>query len=670
MNSNALSNIALIGNPNCGKSTLFNQLTGLKQRTSNLPGTTVEIFSGQWKTAGRQYKLFDFPGSYSLCSKNNEEARVVKVLMGESNKPRPDAVIYVLSAQSLRRGLLLFQQVADIDFPMVVALTMSDTAQRKNLFIDTQKLSALLNVPVVILNPRTGEGVEQLSLALEQVSKSSFTGSSKTFYQDLKAFVEGAEVREMHKKNLERYVSIEEVVKQVLTRKTSNRKSVTSRFDRWATHPIVGFLIFALVMLTIFQGIFTLAEYPMQWIETGFGWLSESLQNVLPESLLSNLLTKGLIPGIMGVVTFLPQIAILFFFIGLLEDSGYMARASFLTDSVMRKIGLNGRSLIPLVGGFACAIPSIMACRTIKNPVERMATMFVIPLMSCSARLPVYLLLVSLIVPRNEYLFNVRLGSTTYGVLQWQALWMTGIYFAGILMAALFALALKMLRKKGSHTEFLLELPTYQVPHTKAIFKQVLLRCKSFLSEAGKIIVVLSIILWFLSAYGPGTRMEEAGRQARSVALKHQLSKEETQGLVAEYKLQNSYIGIFGQWIEPVLKPMGFDWKTGIAIASSFAAREVFVGTMNTLFATNAEGDEVSALRQKMAQVKDPVTGRQRYSKKYAISLLFFFAFALQCMSTIAVMKRESGGWKWPVIQLLSFTTVAVLFSIIINNLL
>lgn len=664
-----LNIVGLIGNPNCGKSTLFNRLTGLKQKTSNLPGTTVEIFTGQWGiTNTDSVKLMDFPGSYSLCSTNNEEERVVKVLMGEGGQPKPSAIIYVLSAVNLRRGLLLFQQCADLGYPMIVALTMTDTAQIKKIEVDTSKLSELLGLPVVKVNARTGEGSDQLNLAIRSAKPSTFQHQPETFENDLKCLIAGKPIPELHKNNLDRYIGIEKIVKQTVVNHDNTSKSFTRKLDSWITHPVLGFVIFGLVMLTIFQGVFSLAEFPMQWIESGFGWISEQLQILLPDNALANLLTKGLIPGIMGVVTFLPQIAILFFFIGILEDSGYMARASFISDSLMRKIGLNGRSVIPLVGGFACAIPSIMACRTIKNPVERLATMFIIPLMSCSARLPVYLLLVSLIVPKTEFLFHVNFGEKSVGILQIQALWMTGAYFAGIVVAIFVAFLLKIVRKRGNNSEFLLEMPTYQIPLLSSVVKQVILRCKSFLNEAGKIIIILSMVLWFLSAYGPSNKMKEAAETAKEISIKKHLSPEETSALVSEYKLQNSYIGVFGQWIEPALKPMGFDWKTGIAIASSFAAREVFVGTMGTLFSTNSSENEVTSIRDKMAQVKDPATGKLVYSKKYAISLMFFFAFALQCVSTIAVMKRETGGWKWPMIQLFGYTALAIISSLVINN--
>ncbi|MFM7765009.1 MAG: ferrous iron transport protein B [Sphingomonadales bacterium] len=651
--------IALIGNPNCGKSTLFNRLTGLRQKISNLPGTTVEKKLGLWQGNNHRYSLLDLPGIYSLYSESEDEKVVVKALLGMNSGDLPNKILFILDASNLRRNLLLLTQVAELNIPMTVLLTMNDTAQKKNLEINTTELEHILGVPVVLINPRKGEGMDAIIPALGDAKVSSLKIIENTG-ERLANYLKTSRREGIAAETLSRYAHIEKIVSACVSQKPSTGIAWRATLDYWLTHRILGYLIFGIIMLTIFQGVFTLAEYPMNWIEQGFGMLSEWTNAALPAGTLTSLISDGLIPGIAGVVVFVPQIAILFLFIGLLEDSGYMTRASFITDRVMRRIGLNGRSVIPLISGFACAIPSIMATRSIKHKGERLATMFVIPLMSCSARLPVYTLLISLAIPETEGLGPFSLRSVI----------MTLAYFAGIIAAIGISLFFKKRNQKSEASEFILEMPTYQLPRLQTVLLQMSHKSMSFVTSAGKVIVIISMILWALSSYGPGDaiKMAETDVYRTTSKLPDSLYIEENRKIdLAEARLEASYAGHLGKFIEPAIQPLGYDWKTGIAIISSFAAREVFVGTMATLF--RGREDNPETIRDVMKQTTNPETGKPLYGLPYALSLMIFYAYAMQCMSTIAVMKRETGGWKWPFIQFASFLALAWLSAWVVFNL-
>jgi ferrous iron transport protein B len=649
-------NIVLIGNPNCGKSTLFNHLTGLRQKVSNLPGTTVEKKYGSWKTEKQTYFLQDLPGIYSLYSEAEDEKVVVKALLA-NNEEVPKKILFILDASNLRRNLLLFTQVAELKIPMVVLLTMNDTALKKNLEVSTAALENILGVPVVTINPRKGDGMEKIVPALNNARVAAVQIMGNT-HERLLAYIQTGKRDGIAAETLSRYAHIEKMIAECVIQKTNGNRAWRTRLDYWLTHRIFGYLIFAFIMLSIFQGVFTLAEYPMNWIEQAFAALSDLTASALPAGQFTSLLTDGLIPGIAGVVVFVPQIAILFLFIGLLEDSGYMVRASFITDRVMRRIGLNGRSVIPLISGFACAIPSIMATRSIKHKGERLATMFVIPLMSCSARLPVYTLLVSLAVPETNGI----------GPFSLRSLIMTLAYFAGIMAAMGFSLMFKRRNRNSEPSEFILEMPTYQVPRMQTVLLQMSQKCLSFINSAGKVIVIISLILWWLSSHGPGNAMDSAEAEVnKTVAKNLAITSRQHSIALAEAKLEASYAGHLGKFIEPAIKPLGYDWKTGIAIISSFAAREVFVGTMATLFRGDSEYPET--IREVMSQTRNKTTGKPLYGLPYALSLMIFYAFALQCMSTIAIMKRETGSWKWPIIQFTAFLALAWVSAWVVNTL-
>ena len=637
------SSFALVGNPNCGKSTLFNRLTGLTQKTSNLPGTTVEAMHGEIKVGQKTIHLLDLPGIYSLYTKSEDEGLVVKHLIRTDND-KPEAIIFVMDASNLRRNLLLFSQVAELQIPCACVLTMTDTAVRRGIDIDLLALQAALGVPCIAFNPRKEKNIGCVLSLFSATAKPSIIGAPTQLPQRLQEYQQGTKIPGLSEETLRRYISIEEVIKKCTTKRPVGLKSLTLKIDRWTTHKWAGYLIFAGIMMVLFQGVFSLAKLPMDAITVVFQTISSTIKSILPDGLVSNFIVQGLIGGMEGVVVFVPQIFILFFLIGLLEDSGYMVRASFITDRIMRKLGLNGRSIIPLVGGFACAIPSIMATRSIKSKRERLATMIVVPLMSCSARLPVYVLLVSVAIPFAQF----------WGPFHAQTFVITSAYMAGIVVAVILAFIFRLFQGKQSSSEFILELPAYQVPRLQTVLHQAWLKCLSFLSEAGKVIIVISMILWFLSNFGPSEAMKTAKTEAHILS---QLDPSHSEDIKTTLRLEASYAGHLGKWIEPAIEPLGYDWKTGIALITSFAAREVFVGTMATLFQSSE--DNTQGIIEKMQAVKNPKTGKPLYGLPYALSLIVFYAFALQCMSTMAVMKRETGSWTWPIALFLIYGVIA-----------
>ena len=637
------SSFALVGNPNCGKSTLFNRLTGLSQKTSNLPGTTVEASTGEVKTAGRTISLIDLPGIYSLYTKSEDEGLVVQHLI-RNDESRPEVIIFVMDASNLRRNLLLFSQVAELQIPCACILTMTDTAVRRGIDIDLLALQAALGVPCIAFNPRKEKNISSVLALFNTTAKPNIIGSPTQLPERIVEYQKGTKIPGLSEETLRRYISIEEIIKKCTTKRPVGLKSLTIKIDRWTTNKWAGYFIFAAIMMVLFQGVFSLAKLPMDAIEIAFQYISTAIESWLPQGQISNFIVQGLIGGLEGVVVFVPQIFILFFLIGLLEDSGYMVRASFITDRLMRKLGLNGRSIIPLVGGFACAIPSIMATRSIKSKRERLATMIVVPLMSCSARLPVYVLLVSVAIPFSQF----------WGPFHAQTFVITSAYMAGIVVAILLAFVFNLLHKKESTSEFILELPAYQIPRVQTVLHQAWLKCLSFLSEAGKVIIVISMILWFLSNFGPSEAMKKAENEAHII---QQLNPSQSADIETTLRLEASYAGHLGKWIEPAIEPLGYDWKTGIALITSFAAREVFVGTMATLFQSSE--DNTQGIIEKMQAIKNPKTGKPLYGLPYALSLIVFYAFALQCMSTMAVMKRETGSWTWPIALFVIYGIIA-----------
>jgi len=656
--------VALLGNPNSGKTTLFNTLTGLNQKTGNYPGVTVDKHVGVTKTnEGIKLNITDLPGTYSLYPKSLDEEVACKVLLANGI----DVAVVVTDASNLKRHLFLATQVIDLKIPVVVVLNMIDEADSLGIKINTEELSRLLGVTIVRVNSRNGEGTEELKnkILSASISENSFYDVNKSnelgqdgfkniigkqfdkdenYTSKLSAFEE--------KDSLYRYNVINYIFTKTVTLPNTATRSFSDKADKFITHPFFGYSILLLVLFAVFQSIFFIAEFPMTWIETGFSFLMEKTASALPQGQLNDLLVNGVLAGLSGIVVFIPQIALLFFFIGILEDSGYMARVSFIMDKIFRRFGLNGKSVIPIMSGVACAVPSILGTRTISNYKERLITILTIPLMSCSARLPVYTLLISLMVPDNAVL----------GIFNLKGIILLGMYLLGFVATLATAFILKLIVKTKEKSYFIMEMPVYRMPQWKSIGVIVVEKVKVFLWEAGKIILAVSIVLWFLSSHGPADVFEKIESKYANNAS----GPDQTKQMQSE-KLEASYAGWLGKKIEPVIAPLGFDWKIGIALITSFAAREVFVGTMATIYSAN-DSENIISVREKLVLEKD-AGGSAKYSAAVCLSLLVFYAFAMQCMSTMAVVYRETKSKKWMFAQMFYMTGLAYLSSFIIYHL-
>ncbi len=696
--------IALIGNPNAGKSSLFNHLTGMNQKVGNFPGVTVDKKTGSWKiNEFLQARIIDLPGTYSIYPRSLDEKVVFDILSDATNPLYPDVAVVIVDASNLKRNLLLFTQVKDLGVPVVLALNMVDTASRSGIKIDLDALKKELKVPMVCINARKGEGLVELKETLANVAeyqsapfydvqplapeliplmceKFNIDNSYRAYqlaqqFEDITILptAEKDWIREHNlkfqfergrlqaKETISRYELINDLVaKTVSYNFPTSEDKVTRRLDNIFTHRFFGYLIFLVILFLIFQAIFAWAALPMDLIDLGFSNLSQWLYEVLPKGPLSDLLTQGVIPGVGGVVIFIPQIAILFAFIAILEESGYMSRVVFLMDKIMRKFGLNGKSVVPLISGVACAIPAIMATRSIDNWKDRLITIFVTPLIACSARLPIYTILIALAVP------DLRI----WGIFNLQGLALFGMYLLGFAAALLSALLMKVILKSKQKSFLIMELPVYRMPRWKNVGFTIYEKVTAFVFEAGKIIVAIAIILWVLASYGPSDKMAMAEQQAISSFGGEAYAEEEYNDRLASLKLEQSYAGIFGRAIEPVIRPLGFDWKIGIALITSFAAREVFVGTMATIYSIGSHPDDEKSIKDRMKSEINPDTGGVRYSMAMSFSLLIFYAFAMQCMSTLAIVYRETKGWKWPLIQLVYMTGLAYVSSFIVFQLL
>lgn len=697
------TNIALIGNPNSGKSSLFNLLTGLHQKTGNFPGVTVEWKKGSLQLGNNQeITLIDFPGTYSCYPNSLDEKIVIQQLLDVHSDTHPDAVIYVADLTKLEKHLLLVTQIIDLGFPVLLVLNMADLAEAGGISIRKEILEEQLHCRTVMVSSRTGSGVQELKLQLQELLNQleapvqvnpklyDLNPREKQLAKNLQEIYPGKtpyhnlllahhydwlpmfnpEQKDAIKKILEqsgfesllfqvtetlsRFNFFTPLVKQAIrTQPTGKSQQITEKLDNVLTHRVAGPLIFLALMLLVFQSIFAWASYPMDAIEAIFGWFGESMASILPEGWFSDLLTNGIIAGLAGILVFVPQIAILFFLIAMLEEVGYMARAAYIFDRVMQFFGLNGRSIVALISGGACAIPAIMSTRTISNWKERLITIMVTPLISCSARIPVYTVLIGFVVPAQAI-----------GIFNLQGLAFMGLYLLGIVAALGSALLFKGIIRSGERSYLMLELPEYRLPVMRNVGFTVWEKVKTFIWEAGKIIFFISIALWFLASYGPGQSMENALSEATEQAASQNLDETATANLIASKQLEASYAGHFGKFIEPAIRPLGFDWKMGIALITSFAAREVFVGTMATIYSIGSEEDEF-AVRKQMASEIRPETGKPVYDMPTALSLLIFYAFAMQCMSTLAVVKRETNSYKWPLIQFFFFSALAYLGSLL-----
>jgi len=692
-------NIALVGNPNSGKSSLFNLLTGLNQKVGNFPGVTVDKKTGQFRISETLTStLIDLPGTYSLYPKRADEWVAYKVLLQQDKDIVPDMVLLVADASNLKRNLLFCSQIIDLKIPVVMVLTMMDLAHQKGTQIDINGLERELGVPVIAANPRKNKGVAPLKKIIEQtvaaqfISPRPFIDTNELAEQsiaevkelvpkisDYKALhflinhehfslppalqhdIESVEVKNnfnptktQAEEIMSRYSRIKHIMQTTVVEADPLRKALlTEKLDTVFLHRKWGYVILLGVLFLLFQSVFWIAQYPMDGIEWAFGKITGFVSGILPDTWWADLIVNGALAGLSGIFVFIPQIMILFGLITLLEDTGYMARISFLTDKLMRKVGLNGKSVMPMISGFACAVPAVMTARNIENRKERLLTIMVTPLMSCSARLPVYTILISLVIPSELY----------FGVLSLQGLVMMGLYLLGTVMALVVSYVMKFFINIKEKSFFILELPVYRSPRWKNAVTTMIEKAKIFVFDAGKVIMVISLLLWALSSFGPPQKMD-------AVKAKYDLLKKQDPANEAildkqqqSEQLENSFAGIAGKAIEPAIRPLGFDWKIGIALITSFAAREVFVGTMATLYSVGEDADNNSStLRQKMAAAVMP-DGSKVYTLATGLSLMIFYVFAMQCMSTLAVVKRETRSWKWPIIQLIYMTCLAWLSS-------
>ena len=667
-----VKHILLVGNPNVGKSTIFNLLCNKNQKTGNYAGVTVASHQGTYIHQGEEVEIVDLPGSYSIYPTSEDEAIFTKYLIEEQEKY--SGVIYIADALNLKRSLLLFQQIKDLGIPVLVVLNQMDLAEKRGLHIDSKKLETLIGNRILETNAKANIGIEEIRNAIRNnefsVSDNAFFDipsenlglvfkisrqiNETNFYkvwtliaadtylgklESVKTQLNQEDRKCMVPKRLQvqetirRYQQIDGYMSQIISKKPQFKELLTEKLDKVLVHPILGYLVFALILLMIFQSVFFIAEYPMNWIDGSFAWLSQFTKTHLPEGPINSLLSDGIIPGIGGIVIFAPQIGILLYFLYLLEDSGYMARVIFLMDRFLRPFGLNGKSIVPLVSGTACAIPAIMSTRNIENVKERLITILITPFMTCSARLPVYSIIIALIFS-NE---------TIWGI-QYKALALFAMYFLGFVTALISAFILKYFIKNKGKTFLVMDLPTYKMPLWTYDFKLVLGKVWEFITGAGKIILAVSVILWVLSYFGP--KDEKQLFQVQS-----------------EVKLENSYLAKIGRQMEPAIAPLGYDWKMGVGILSSFAAREVFVGTMSTLYSLDDEAEEQTVIEKMKADVKP--NGEKVFNFATGISILIFYAFAMQCISTIAVVYRETKSWKWTAIQLVFMSGLAYFVSMI-----
>jgi len=688
--------VALIGNPNTGKTSLFNQLTGLNQKVGNYPGITVDKKEGISKLSStRNAVITDLPGTYSINPTSLDESIVLKTLFTKNTKESPDVILVVADVENLKRNLLLFSQIKDLEIPTVLAINMVDQMEKKGITIDLSLLKRELNTEVILISARKNAGIEDVKSAIirchvaakasplcgidHKIDPDYFTrlkeiSPNYSLYQLWLMLTQNNYPEQLtkeekekllayrnniskinkyqHKETIYRYQQINKILKNTYSLDKSKATDLRSKLDSIFTHKVFGYLFFFFLLLVIFQSIFDWATLPMDLIDGTFAEITDFAKSNLPKGVLTDLLADGIIPGIGGVLIFIPQIAILFLFIAILEETGYMSRVVFLMDKIMRRFGMNGKGVIPLISGTACAIPAIMATRTISSWKERLITILVVPFTTCSARLPVYAILISLIIPDEKI----------FGFLNLQGLVLLLLYALGFITAIVAAYVLNKTLKIKSKSFFVIEMPNYKLPSVKNVFFEVVEKTKSFVLGAGKIILALSVVLWFLASNGPSS-FNDVEKNTIDNFVNQNLSSEELQQKIASVKLENSYIGILGKTIEPVIRPLGYDWKIGIALITSLAAREVFVGTLATIYSVGSDDENTSTIKEKMRSEVNQDTGKKRFNFPVGMSLMVFYAFAMQCLATLAIVKRETKTWKWPLIQLFGMGLLAYFSS-------
>ncbi|MFM7729463.1 MAG: ferrous iron transporter B [Flavobacteriales bacterium] len=648
----SLRRVALIGNPNAGKSSLFNELTGMRQQIGNFPGVTVEKHAGQMTAKdGRTIEVIDLPGTYSLHATSEDERVVVDLLTQSDADQYPQLFLYVADASNLERNLLFFSQLRDAQLPMILVITMEDVVIKHHGKLNLDGLRAALEIPVLSVNARTGDGVEALRNQIESIQPALDVLSTK---QRISSAID--ETQDIQLDSARRFSMIDEWLGSPMVEAKKSIRKETLKLDRLLLHRFWGYFIFGFILLLIFQFIYRLASYPMDFLDESFNNLSVWTANQLPERILSSLLAEGFIPGLGGVLVFVPQIAILFFFLAMLEETGYMARVVFLMDRLVKPFGLSGRSVVPLMSSVACAIPGIMAARSISSPKRRLTTILVAPLMSCSARIPVYTMIISLVIPDRMVL----------GVFNIQGLVLFALYLLGLISALLVSWILQKLLKSSERDFLMMELPSYKWPRWKHVGLKMWEKVRIFAWDAGRIILAISIVLWALASFSP-----EDGIDASAQGISEQVragggSEQQAEAMAAAYKMEHSYIGHFGKAIEPAIQPLGYDWKMGIALISSFAAREVFVGTMATIYSVGADFEDSGTLKNRLKEERNPATGALVYNLASGCSLLVFYVYAMQCMATFAVMRRETQSWKWPVVQMVYMGVLAYVFAWIV----
>ena len=654
--------IALVGNPNTGKTSLFNALTGLNQKVGNYPGITVEKKIGHCKLPdNQQAEIIDLPGTYSLNPSSEDEQVAVDTLINRQGAYFPDVVVVVSEVSNLKQNLLLFTQVKDLQLPTILVINMADQMQRKGIRIDLSKLEQLLHTKVVLTSTRKGEGLLALKQAIVDFKELSVAPCVDMSRLEAIPFgtSESEQRRKQQKETIIRYQFINEALKETYVVDQHKAQTLRAHLDRFLIHPFFGYVVFAAILLLIFQAVFTWSSYPMDWIENGFAILGEWLATKLPAGALTNLLIDGVLPGIAGITVFIPQIAVLFTLIAILEESGYMSRVVFLMDNVMRRFGLSGKSVVPLISGAACAVPAVMIARNIESWKERLITILVTPFMTCSARLPVYLIIINLVIPEGDFLW-----------VSYKAWTFFAMYFLGFAMALLSAFILdKVLKMQKNSSFFIAEIPDYKIPLLRNVCLTVYEKTKGFVMGAGKFILAISVLLWFLGSHGMGEKYNSIEATAEQLAQTHQWTEEQKANYIQSESLEYSFLGYIGKGIEPVFRPLGYDWKISIGVVASFAAREVFISTLSTVYSLgkdlDTEGEEGE--RTILAKMRSEVhpDGTPVYTLGTGISLLLYYAFAMQCLSTVAVVRKETNSWKWTALQFLFMTGIAYISAML-----